>query len=353
MDVDLGFQPAHTAIWTIEPGVKYRTDEQHLALYQELVRRVEAVPGVEAAGMTDCLPLGRNRAWGLRAKGVQYPKGQLLTAFPRLIDTGYIPAMKIPLRAGRTFTDHDTAKSEKVVIINENAARLLWPGQEAVGQIALAGNGEARVIGIVANVRHSSLEGNAGMEMYFPLTQIASGSVELVVRARRQAESIAPDIRTALRSVEPSLPTAEFRTLDDVIDRAVSPRRFVVLLLGGFAALALILASLGIYGVVSYSVAQRTQEIGIRMALGAPAGHVQLRVLRQTLLLALVGALIGVTASVAAARTIESMLYGVEPGDAVTFLGMIGVLTIVAIVAGYLPARRASRIDPMTALRAE
>jgi predicted permease len=353
MDVDLGFQPAHTAIWTVEPGQKYRTQEQRLALYQELVRRVEAVPGVESVGFTDCLPLGRNRSWWARAKGVQYAEGQIPLAFPRIVDPGYIPTMKIPLRAGRTFTAHDTAQSERVIVINENVARRLFPDRDAVGQIMLAGQGEVRVIGVVANVRHSSLEETAGLEMYFPATQMGSGSVELVMRAKREPEALAPDIRAAMRAVEPSLPTAGFRTLTDVVDRAVSPRRFVVLLLGSFAALALVLASLGIYGVVSYSVAQRSQEIGIRMALGASAGHVQLSVLRQTLLLAVAGSLLGVAGSIAVARLIASLLFGVQPGDAATFAGMIGTLTFVAALAGYLPARRASRIDPMSALRAE
>jgi ABC-type antimicrobial peptide transport system permease subunit len=189
--------------------------------------------------------------------------------------------------------------------------------------------------------------------MYFPATQMGSGSVELVVRAKRQPESVAPDVRSAMRAVEPALPTAEFRTLNDAVDRAVSPRRFVVVLLGAFAGLALVLASLGIYGVVSYSVAQRTQEIGIRMALGASAGYVQLGVLRQTLLLAIAGSLLGVAGSIAVSRLIASLLFGVQPGDAITFAAMIGTLTFVAALAGYLPARRASRIDPMTALRAE
>jgi putative ABC transport system permease protein len=353
LDVNLGFQPEQTAIWTIEPGQQYRTNVQRVALYRDVVRRMEALPGVASAGVTDCLPLGRNRTWYLGAKGVQYPVGQVPLAFPRLVDPGYISAMKIPLRAGRTFTDHDTADSEKVVVLNENAAKRLWPDRDAVGQIAIAGSGEVRVVGVVANVRHSSLEETSGLEMYFPLTQIGSGSVELVVRTRRPAESIAPEIRAALRAAEPALPTAEFRTLNDVVDRAVSPRKFVMLLLGGFAGLALVLASLGIYGVVSYSVTQRTQEIGIRMALGASAGHVQMRVLRETVVLALTGAAIGVVASVAAARLIESLLYGTQPGDIATFAGTLGMLTFVAAVAGYLPARRASRIDPMSALRAE
>ncbi|HXA49088.1 MAG TPA: ABC transporter permease, partial [Candidatus Acidoferrum sp.] len=353
LDVDLGFQPAQTAIWTIEPGRDYRSDLQKRTLYQEIARRVQTLPGVESVGFTDCLPLGRNRSWGIRAKGVQYTDADMPLSFPRIVDTGYIPTMKIPVREGRTFTDHDTADSEKVVIINENAARRLWPDRSAVGQIALAGQGEVRVIGVVANVRHSSLEETAGLEMYFPITQMGSGSVELVVRTKRPPETIAPEVRSAMRVVEPSLPTAEFRTLTDVVDHAVSPRRFVVLLLGSFAALALVLAALGIYGVVSYSVSQRTQEIGIRMALGASAGHVQMSVVRQTLVLAIAGSVLGVVGSLVVSRLIASLLFGVQPGDAVTFAAMIGTLTFVAALAGYLPARRASRIDPMCALRAD
>jgi putative ABC transport system permease protein len=352
LDVDLGFQPSRIAIWTIETGQKYRTGAQQAALYRELVQRVAAVPGVESAGVTDCLPLGRNRTWWVRAKGETYLPGQEPLGFPRIVDAGYIPTMKIPLRAGRNFTDHDTAQSEKVVVINQNLARRLWPGRDALGQIVLI-NGETRVVGVVGNVRHSSLEQEGGLEFYLPVTQAQSGSVELVVRTKLQPEALAPSVRAALRAVEPGLPTAEFRTLTDVVDRAVSPRRFVVLLLGGFAALALLLASLGIYGVVSYSVNQRAKEIGIRMALGASAGHVQLRVLRETVALALIGAMVGLAGSVGAARLLESLLFGVTPGDALTFLGMIAVLTSVAALAGYLPARRASRVDPMSALRSE
>jgi len=206
---------------------------------------------------------------------------------------------------------------------------------------------------VVGDVRHSSLEQAAGAEMYLPVAQIGSGSVELVVRTKLPPESIAPGVRAALREADPTLPTAEFRTLEDIVDRAVSPRRFVVMLLGAFALLALFLASLGIYGVVSYAVNQRRQEIGIRMALGASAGHVQFRVVRETVGLALTGTLVGLIGSAGAARLLESLLFGVKPEDAVTFLAMTLVLTSVAALAGYLPARRASRIDPMLALRSE
>jgi predicted permease len=354
LDVDLGFQAARAAVWTIETGQRYQKAAQQAAFYRELERSVEQVPGVESAGVTDCLPLGRNRTWGFRAKGETYAPGQMPLAYPRIIDAGYIKTMKIPLRAGRDFTDHDTADSQRAVLINETLARIAWPGRDPVGQEALVTDKTPwRVVGVVGDVRHSSLEQAGSSEMYLPVSQMGSGSVELVVRTRMPPEAIAPGVRAALRKVDASLPTAEFRTLEDLVDRAVSPRRFVVMLLGGFALLALFLASLGIYGVVSYSVNQRTQEIGIRMALGASAGHVQFRVLRETVGLALIGTLVGVAGSIGVARWLESLLFGVKPGDAVTFLAMTLALTSVAALAGYLPARRASRIDPMSALRSE
>jgi predicted permease len=290
----------------------------------------------------------------VRAFGETYLPGQMPLAYPRMVDSGYLQAMRIPLRSGRDFSDHDTATSERVAILNENLARRLWPGRDPLGQQALiTDNKPWRVVGVVGNVRHSSLEEEGGNEFYLPIPQNGARSVELVVRARLAPETLVPAVRARLRSVDPTLPTAEFRTLEEIVDRAVSPRRFVVVLLGGFAVLALVLASLGIYGVVSYSVNQRSQEIGIRMALGASASQVQLAVLRKTVALAMAGALLGTVGSVAVARLLESLLFGVRPGDAATFAGMLAVLTAVASLAGYLPARRASRIDPMSALRSE
>jgi len=355
MDVDLGFQPAHTAVWTIETGNRFRQNSQTAEFYRRLERAIEAVPGVESSGVTDCLPLGRNRSWTIGAKGVAYERGQMPLAFPRIVDAGYIPAMQIPLRAGRTFTAADDANSEQVMVINEALAHRLWPDRSAIGQEAMIGGAKSwRIIGVVANVRHASLEQEGSPEMYLPIPQAGgASSVELVVRTKLPPEAIAPSLRAALQATDPSLPTAEFRTLDGIVDRAVSPRRFVVILLGGFAGLALVLASLGIYGVVSYSVSQRTQEIGVRMALGASAANVQMDILRHTMGLALMGALAGLAGSIAAAHLLESLLFGVKPGDIVTFLAMLSVLTVVAAVAGYVPARRASRIDPMLALRSE
>jgi ABC-type antimicrobial peptide transport system permease subunit len=191
------------------------------------------------------------------------------------------------------------------------------------------------------------------MEMYMPIRQCGDySSVDLVVRTAMPPGALASTVRAALTPIAPDLPGNDFRTLQELVDKAVSPRRFVVLLLGGFAAFALLLASLGIYAVISYSVSQRTQEIGIRMALGASAGSLQGRIILETMTLAATGMALGVAASWALARGLNGFLFGVSASDPVTFAAMLGVLTVVAALAGYIPARRASRIDPMVALRA-
>jgi predicted lysophospholipase L1 biosynthesis ABC-type transport system permease subunit len=231
----------------------------------------------------------------------------------------------------------------------------LWPGQDPIGKYVLGGCAkERRVAGVVGDVRHLALEQGSGSEMYLPLRQCGDQpSADLVIRSTLPPSQLAAAIRAKLQPIAANLPGNDFRTLQQLVDRSVSPRRFLVLLLAGFAAFALVLASLGIYGLISYSVNQRTQEIGIRMALGATARDVQGGILAQTLRLAALGMALGTLASWVMARGASGLLFGVTAGDPGTFLGMLLVLTIVAIVAGYLPARRASRIDPMVALRAE
>jgi putative ABC transport system permease protein len=354
LEVDPGFRPEQTASWRIEPGDKYQTPAQKDALYDRLARSVEAIPGVESVGLTDALPLGRNRSWGIAAKGQTYTPGTYPDAFPRLIDPGYIRTMKIPLRDGREFTTHDTADSQKVLVINETMARQLWPDRDAVGQIALNGRQELQVVGVVGDVRHGAVEQQAGLEMYFPMAQNRDwNSMDLVVRAKLPIESLVPGVRAALRNVDPDLPNSDFQTLEQLVDQAISPRRFVTVLLGGFSFLALILASLGIYGVISYSVNQRTNEIGIRIALGAQTLAVLKLILGQGVKLALIGLGIGLAAAFALTRVMSSLLFGVRATDPMTFAGIALLLTGVALLACYIPARRATKVDPMVALRDE
>ncbi len=352
LDVDLGFQPERAAAWRIETGRRFETPADRLAYHQRLIKRVEAIPGVESVGVTDTLPLGRNRSWGAAAKGVIYKQGEAPIVFPRMVDSGYRNAMRIPLVAGRDFTIHDSGTSEKVILINETMARKLWPGLEALGQVARVGRDEWRVVGVVANVRHSSLEQEAESEVYLPITQQPDwGSLDLVVRSRAAPAALASSVRAALREEDPALPLGEVQMLDEIVQRAVSPRRFVVQVLGAFALAAVVLAALGIYGVVSYSVGQRMQEFGIRMALGASNSDVLFRVMTKTLLLTFAGVVLGLLGSLALSRAIGSLLYGVTATDPVTFGAMAFVLSAVALVAGYVPARRAARVDLASVLR--
>jgi putative ABC transport system permease protein len=354
LEVDPGFRPEQTASWRIETGGRYQNQAQQDALYRELIQHVEAIPGVESAGLTDSLPLGRNRSWGLAAKGVTYTRDNYPEAFPRMVDANYIHTMKIPLRAGREFTEHDRADSQRVVIINETMARRVWPGQDPVGRILLNGPEEWQVVGVVGDVRHGALEQEASSEVYFPMLQQRDwGSMDMVVRSKLPIETLVSSVRSALRSVDPDLPNSDFRTLQDIVDQAVSPRRFVTQMIGGFSVLALVLASLGVYGVISYSVSHRTSEIGIRIALGAQTPAVLKLIVGQGVKLAAVGMAIGLGASLIASRILSSLLFGVRATDPLTFAGIALLLGTVAFAACYLPARRATRVDPMVALRYE
>jgi len=352
LDVNLGFNPERVASLRVDPDRDFKTQEEANAYFDEVLRRAKSVPGVVGAGLTDALPLGRNRSWGLGVKGRTFPKGQGPVAFVRVVSDGYIGAMGIPIRSGRDLSERDGASDDQVALINETMARTLFPGEDAVGKIILTDK-ERRVVGVVGDVRHLALEQGAGMEFYQPVRQGRDwAGLDLVVRTTLPPEQFASAIRAALKPIAPNLPGNDFRLVQQLVDKAVSPRRFVVLLLGGFALFALILASLGIYGVISYSVNQRTQEIGIRMALGASAGTLQARIILQTLGLAAAGMAIGAVGSWILSRWLSGMLFETTASDPVTFVGMLVVLGTVSAVAGYLPARRASRIDPSVALRA-
>ncbi|MGC1904941.1 MAG: ABC transporter permease [Candidatus Acidiferrum sp.] len=351
LDVNMGFNAEGTAAVRVDPNASYNTQEQRNAYFTEVLRRVNDIQGITGAGMSDAIPLGHNRSWGVAAKGVQYTPETYPEGFPRIISEGYFHAIGIPLKKGRDFSARDDKGTLNVIILNETCARNLWPGEDPIGKI-VAEDVDRTVVGVVGDVHHMSLEEGSGNEFYIPLRQIQDyGSVDLVVRTSMSTAELGSRLREALLPIEPNLPTSNLRTMQSMVDRAVSPRRFVVILLGGFAAFALVLASLGIYAVISYSVSQRTQEIGIRMALGASSEMLQKSILMQTLWLAAIGVVGGIVGSWILARALSGMLFGVQPTDPLTFACMVLILTAVACLAGYLPARRASQIDPMVALR--
>ncbi|HEV2708661.1 MAG TPA: ABC transporter permease [Edaphobacter sp.] len=352
LDVDLGFQPSHAAAIKMDYNDGGSTDKRN-AIFEEAIRRVSALPGVEAAGISDNLPLERNRGWGgPSAKGKTYRKGEVPGAFVYVVSPGYVTAMGMRLH-GRDFTWQDNMKGESTVILNQKAADFVSPGEDAVGKVVLINGKEVHVIGVVADVHGTNVEAASGEQMYLPTMRDEWGpdGAQLVVRTKLPPAQLAGSVLRTLRELNPNQPAVEFRPIQGIVDRAVSPRRFFVMLVGAFAGLGLLLASLGIYGVISYSVTRRTQEIGIRMALGASAGRVQMGVLSKTLKLAAIGIAVGMIASILVANLISSLLFGTDPTDPITFVVMIVLLGAVAALAGYLPARRASRINPMVALR--
>src|SRR5579872_6578391 len=353
LGVDLGFQPDRAAAMRVDPGRNFSSQAERDAFYKQVLVSVRPLPGIGAAGLTDMLPLAGDRSWAITAKGKVFKPGQYPEGFIRIISDGYLQALGIPLRAGRSFTERDTATSEPVAMVNETLARTLWPNENPIGQIILGDGNQSgrRVVGVVADVRHRALEQESGCELYFPMTQRRdSGAVYLVVRTSLPPAALASSVRVALRPIAPELSTNEFTTLQALVDKAVSPRRFVVVLLDGFSAFALILAALGIYAIISYSVSQRAAEFGIRMALGASVRNLQVRILVRTLGLAGVGMAFGTACAWFLSRALGSLLFGVTSNDPATFLGMMAILTAVACLAGCLPALRVSRIEPMSAL---
>ena len=352
----MGFEPARAATIRVDPDSRVTTPAQRVAYMDEVLRRVEAGAGHRERGHHRHAAARPQSHLGRRGAGVTYERGKYPLAFVRVVTEGYPAAMGVPLLAGRDFAASDMADKEPVMLVNKTLADALWPGEDPIGKyIAGPCAKERRVVGVVGDVRHLSLEQASGNEMYIPARQCDDlAGAYLVVRSTLPPGQLAATLRAALAPIAANLAGNDFRTLQQIVDKSVSPRRFTVLLLGGFAVFALILASLGIYALISYSVNQRTQEIGIRMALGrlgarrpgahhradaAPGGDRPGDWRRR--------------APGCWSAAPSGLLFGVTPRDPQTFVGMIVVLTIVALVAGYLPARRASRIDPMVALRAE
>ena len=353
LDVNLGYRPERAAALRIDPSFRISSLAQQNQFIDEVLLRTRSIPGITSAGITDVLPLGGDRGWQVGAVGQVYEKNHHPEAFIRVVSDGYFETLGIPLKSGRLFAPSDRTSSEMVAMVNESLARTLWPGQDPIGQMVTQDGGR-RVVGVVGDVHHGGAERSSGSEMYLPMRQTGDyAAMQLVVRTALPPENLLANVRTALRPIDPDLPVNDFQTLQELVDKAVSPRRFLVILLAGFAGFALLLASLGIYALISYSVSQRTKEIGIRMALGASSWLVQRNVLSKTIRLALIGVVLGTMGSFALSKWIESMLFGTTSTEPAVYSSVVLLLCIVALLAAYIPARRASLIDPMQALRAE
>jgi len=339
------------------PETEYADAASQRAFYADLLARVEAIPGVREVDAVNRLPLvGGFAGFAFEVEDDPYVPG---TPAPvvgdRRITSDYPRTMGIPLLRGRALTAGDREGAPRVALINETMAREFWPGEDPIGkrfkEVWL--DAWTTVVGVVGDVRSYGLASEVEPEVYRPFSQLPAREMSLAVRAAGDPATLAGGLRAAVGAVDPNVPVSEIRAIEHIVSGSVAGSRFTMVLVGGFALLALALAAVGIYGVISCTVGRRTREIGLRVALGARGADVLGAVLRRALLLAGLGAAIGVTAALGATRLLESLLFGVTATDPVTFVGVPLFLVVVALLASYVPARRATRVDPMTALRQE
>ncbi len=385
-EVDPGFQARNVLTMRIAlPDAKYpipinASDPQHptgMAFYDQLLARVEALPGVKAATVGTILPMGAGSGWGksLSIEGRPAPPTLDQVALVRfaLVSRDYFRTFGVSLRQGRAFTDGDNETSQPVALINESLARRFFPDEDPVGKTIWMGVPEhllppdaqtpdsraprRLIVGVVADVKGGSLNLPVTPMVYAPFHQYRregwANTLMLAVQTEAPPETLASAISSQVRSLDQDQPVSSVRTIDELVERSLSDSKFTLILLGLFAAVAMALATIGIYGVMSYSVAQRTHEIGIRMALGANRGDVLRMIVGQGMMVSLIGVVIGLGAAFGLTRLMESLLYEVEATDAVTFIAVSALLVAVAIIACYIPAQRATKIDPITALRYE
>jgi putative ABC transport system permease protein len=345
------------------PDGKYREPSHRTAFYEQVLERVGALPGVVAAGYTTSVPLEwKGGSNVISIEGRPAEPGVLYDAISRQVSADYFNAMGVALREGRYFSESDTAQSMPVTIINQTMAREFWPNESALGKRFKNGGSESRqpwmtIVGIVADVRQMGVDAPVKAERYMPYKQAATqywfAPRDLVIRASVRPTSLSSAVVAKVHEVDPDQPVSNIRTMEQVLGEEIQLRRTGTTLLGVFAALAMLLAALGIYGVLSYFVTQRTPEFGVRMAMGAQTSDILRLVLKRGMGLALAGVVIGLAASFALTRLVASLLFEVSASDPVTF-GVIAVmLTGVAFLSCYFPARRATKVDPMVALRYE
>jgi len=337
------------------PRQKYSTPEKAGNFFSQLEGRIDSLPGVEQVGLISELPLSgqlNDMPYTVEGRPPVSPDQAFDDDFRR-VNTQYFSAMRIPFLRGRNFTEQEVRESARVVIISELLARRVFPDEEPIGKrlVMALGNVPFEIIGIVGDIRDRALEANPLPAMYMPTNQVAS--VNLVLRTQGDPANLAGAVRNEVRAIDPDQPVAMVRTMDEWMATAVAGPRYRTALLALFAFVALVLASTGIYGVMSYSVSQRTHEIGVRMALGARRLDVMKLVVGQGMTLVIVGVALGVVGAIALTRVMSTLLFGVTAKDPLTFVVVAALLTLVAFVACYLPARRATKVDPLVALRYE
>ena len=365
LDVDAGFNPAHVlTMRTSLPNQTYAEPAAMVKAYAEVGRRLRESPGVQAAGAVTGLPLASTRGdWSIRIEGQPVDHRSGLAADWQVVTPGYFEALGTPLRAGRTFTDADTADTLLVIVVNETMAKKFWPGVSALGRrLTMGSNGRwITVVGVVGDVHHRGLDMQPRPEMYRPHTQFRYGDANApavptmtwVVRAAGDPRAATSYARAAIHAVDANLGISDVATMDHVLADSTSDRRLNMLLFALLGGLALALATVGVYGVVAYSVTQRTHEIGVRMAIGATPADVVRMVLNEGGRLAVAGVAVGSVVAFAGARLIRGLLFEVSATDPLTFAGVALGLLGIALLASYIPARRATRVDPMIALRGE
>ncbi|HTY07272.1 MAG TPA: ABC transporter permease [Gemmatimonadales bacterium] len=362
LGVDPGFRPDHLLTFSISlPRAKYANDTVRTQALERIADALAATPGVVAAGGTTVIPFGGS--WSTSSFNVEGFQVPVNAPGPwgdvRLVTPGFLPAMGARLVAGRQFTDADRAGAAAVCIVDEEMVRRYWPHTDPIGKRITFNNLTdsavtwIQVVGVVGHMAHEGLDAPRRVQVYFPLAQTGNANLVYAVRTSGPPLAALSAARNAVRSVDPDLPLAATTDMEQMIDGSLGARRFAMLLLGGFALLAMILASVGLYGVMSYTVTQRAREMGVRLALGADTGDVLGLVLKQGVNLTLVGVVIGIGAAALLTRVMKTMLYDVGTTDPLTFVTIPFVLLAVALLATYLPARRATRTDPIVALRAE
>ncbi|HYA97174.1 MAG TPA: ABC transporter permease, partial [Methylomirabilota bacterium] len=356
-----GFRTDHTLLFTITlPAKSYPKAEDQAAFFDEALARVRGLPGVESAAMTSMVPLsGADTLFSFYFEGQAVPpESQQPSAVYYLVSPGYFETLRVALVSGRFFTERDSATAPHVCIISERIAREFFPGRSALGQRMHIGRNDSmarEVVGVVRGTKHYALGDPELFQVYEPYDQFPGDfeSMRFAARTRGEPLAVAPAARGAIRSLDAQLPVARVQAYDELLGRVTALPKFHTLLLTLFAGLGVALAAVGLYGVLAFSVAQRTQEMGVRMALGARPGDVLRLVLREGMLLAAAGVALGIACALPLSKVLEKFLFAVRPRDAATFAGVPLVLLAVALAACYLPARRATRVDPVVALRDE